>query len=119
MLSTHFGSAVLQSVEVSTVDGFQGQEKEIIIFSCVRTGGHRGNIGFLSDARRLNVAMTRAKCSLFVFGRAENLTQDPLWRALITDAKARGVFVPFDAWDSSSNAATSKAKITNLLYPSK
>lgn len=50
--------------QVSTVDGFQGQEREIIIMSCVRSNG----IGFLTDRQRLCVALTRAKHSLFLCG---------------------------------------------------
>ena len=53
-------------IEVNTVDGYQGREKNIILISCVRTG--KKGIGFLSDARRLNVALTRAKYAVFVLG---------------------------------------------------
>ena len=113
MLATCFGSAVLQSVEVSTVDGFQGQEKEIIIFSCVRTGDQRGNIGFLNDSRRLNVAITRAKCSLFMIGRAESLKNNSLWGELIRDAQERGAFVPFD--NSTWYKSMDNLNITNLF----
>jgi superfamily I DNA and/or RNA helicase len=49
-----------QGVEVGTVDGFQGREKEAIVISLVRSSQH-GGVGFLSDARRLNVAVTRAR----------------------------------------------------------
>jgi senataxin len=62
-------------VDVNTVDGFQGREKDIILFSCVRSagnaggGGAGGGIGFLDDLRRMNVALTRARHSLFVVGR--------------------------------------------------
>lgn len=58
-------------VEVNTVDAFQGQEKDIIIFSCVRSRnmhGEKKGIGFLRDTRRLNVALTRAKYCLYVIG---------------------------------------------------
>ena len=64
-------------VHVSTVDGFQGKEKDIIFISCVRSGDpllSRGEIGFLVDRNRTNVALTRAKEFLFVVGNASTLT---------------------------------------------
>ena len=59
------------NVRVSTVDSFQGQEKEVIILSCVRAGGR--TIGFLNDSKRVNVALTRAQHSLFIVGHRGTL----------------------------------------------
>ncbi|KAJ1453685.1 AAA domain-containing protein, partial [Pelagophyceae sp. CCMP2097] len=59
--------ARLPGVDVNTVDGFQGQERDVIIFTAVRTNTH-GGIGFLSNARRLNVALTRARRKVVVVG---------------------------------------------------
>eukprot|EP00029_Vermamoeba_vermiformis_P006270 TRINITY_DN2409_c0_g1_i4.p1 TRINITY_DN2409_c0_g1~~TRINITY_DN2409_c0_g1_i4.p1 ORF type:complete len:905 (-),score=247.83 TRINITY_DN2409_c0_g1_i4:1025-3715(-) len=72
--------SVIKSIEINTVDGFQGREKNIIIFSCVRAAGSGNSIGFLSDVRRMNVALTRAKMSLWVVGNSISLKNNSHWR---------------------------------------
>lgn len=72
--------------EVNTVDGFQGKEKDIIIMSTVRSN-QEGRIGFLSDARRFNVAVTRAKFALYIIGHATTLTHDRYWKLLLQHAE--------------------------------
>ncbi|XP_044589239.1 uncharacterized protein LOC123268325 isoform X2 [Cotesia glomerata] len=78
--------------QVSTVDGFQGQEREIIIMSCVRSNG----IGFLTDRQRLCVALTRAKHSLFLCGNFKTFERDETWGALIKDARSRNFYINTD-----------------------
>eukprot|EP01112_Ceratiomyxa_fruticulosa_P006385 TRINITY_DN17180_c0_g1_i1.p1 TRINITY_DN17180_c0_g1~~TRINITY_DN17180_c0_g1_i1.p1 ORF type:complete len:441 (-),score=71.05 TRINITY_DN17180_c0_g1_i1:10-1332(-) len=80
-------------IEINTVDGFQGREKSVIIFSCVRANRREG-IGFLSDIRRLNVALTRAKFSLWIIGNSHSLSSDNTWRSLIEHAKRSKSYMP-------------------------
>ena len=79
-------------VEVKTVDGFQGREKEIIIISTVRSN-ENGNIGFLRDLRRLNVAITRAKRKLIIIGNINTLKTNPTYARLIEFAKDNNVLI--------------------------
>ncbi|OXB33487.1 senataxin [Cryptococcus neoformans] len=93
-----FGSTILELVEFNTVDGFQGQEKDIIILSCVRSGPNLSHIGFLKDTRRMNVALTRAKSSLFIFGNGSTLERsDERWKIIVQDARDRGFFINYDS----------------------
>lgn len=69
-------------LEINTVDGFQGREKEAIIISCVRSNGE-GEIGFLSDARRMNVALTRARRCLIVVGDSATLGGHGFYASLL------------------------------------
>ncbi|KAJ1981526.1 DEAD-box type RNA helicase, partial [Dimargaris verticillata] len=90
-----FGKAIFDAIDFNTVDGFQGQEKDIIIFSCVRAAESGANVGFLADVRRMNVALTRARKSLFIVGHSNFLQGHPLWQKLIADAKQRQVHAQF------------------------
>ncbi|KAJ3270618.1 DEAD-box type RNA helicase [Terramyces sp. JEL0728] len=85
-----FGDEILNYIDINTVDGFQGQEKDIIILSCVRAS-RDSSVGFLSDRRRMNVALTRARYSLIVLGNRETLYTDPLWKSLILNAQDRNL----------------------------
>jgi len=68
-------------ITVNTVDGFQGQERDIIVISMVRNNDD-GNIGFLRDLRRMNVAITRARMKLFIMGDSKTMTRHPFYRKL-------------------------------------
>ncbi|KAL4543318.1 hypothetical protein Ndes2526B_g05382 [Nannochloris sp. 'desiccata'] len=87
------GSAdVLKEVAIETVDSYQGRQVDIVILSCVRAGAS-GGLGFVNDIRRLNVAITRARRSLWILGSVATLRSNVEWSALIDDAEERGVVV--------------------------
>ncbi|KAK4145391.1 SEN1 N terminal-domain-containing protein [Dichotomopilus funicola] len=83
-----YGEGITQDIEFNTTDAFQGRECEIIIFSCVRASP-TGGIGFMTDIRRMNVGLTRAKSSLWILGDSRALVQGEFWNKLIQDAKQR------------------------------
>ncbi|KAG2101040.1 SEN1 N terminal-domain-containing protein [Suillus discolor] len=92
-----FGRDIKGRVHFHTVDGFQGQEKDIIILSCVRAGPRVQSVGFLSDVRRMNVAITRARSSLFILGHAPTLERsDENWRNIVQDARERSLLTEAD-----------------------
>ncbi|KAI6193499.1 Regulator of nonsense transcripts 1 [Aphelenchoides besseyi] len=85
-------SKLYLEIEVANVDAFQGREKDIIIVTCVRSNS-TGGIGFLSDPRRLNVALTRARYGLVIIGNANVLARQSLWHNLITMFRDKGCLV--------------------------
>ena len=70
-----------RNISVNTVDGFQGQERDVILISLVRAND-RGDIGFLRDLRRMNVAITRARMKLIILGDVSTMTRHPFYRKL-------------------------------------
>lgn len=89
-----FGKDITNRVAFGTVDGFQGQEKDIVIVSAVRGGPSVSRIGHVSDVRRMNVAVTRARASLFILGNALTLERsDGKWKGVVQDARERKLLV--------------------------
>ncbi|WP_048103798.1 IGHMBP2 family helicase [Aciduliprofundum sp. MAR08-339] len=78
-----------EDLEIKSVDGFQGREKEVIVISFVRAND-RGELGFLTDLRRLNVAITRAKRKLIIVGNSKTLRAHPVYDSLIDYIEHRG-----------------------------
>ncbi|OMO65548.1 putative helicase MAGATAMA 3 [Corchorus olitorius] len=96
--SSAFGSSVTADIEFNTVDGFQGREVDILVLSTVRAsdsssspGIGSSSIGFVADVRRMNVALTRARLSLWILGNARTLQTNHNWAALVKDAKQRNL----------------------------
>lgn len=78
---TPFFKPFRNHISINTVDGFQGQERDVIVISLVRSNDE-GNIGFLRDLRRMNVAMTRARMKLIIIGDSNTLSRNPFYRRL-------------------------------------
>jgi ATP-dependent RNA/DNA helicase IGHMBP2 len=88
--------AIYDKLEIDTVDGFQGREKEAVVMSLVRSN-ETGEIGFLSDARRMNVALTRAKRKLIIVGDSATLGTDEFFKSLLTWIEETGSYKT--AWE--------------------
>jgi ATP-dependent RNA/DNA helicase IGHMBP2 len=72
----------IADLEINSIDGFQGREKDVVVISMVRSSPE-GEIGFLSDLRRTNVALTRARRKLIVVGDSATLSNDPFYKRMI------------------------------------
>ncbi|XP_031505640.1 uncharacterized protein LOC116267851 isoform X2 [Nymphaea colorata] len=121
-----FGSVTSADVEFNTVDGFQGREIDILILSTVRAcepdreepAVNSSVIGFVADVRRMNVALTRARLSLWVLGNAKTLQTNLHWASLLSNAKERNLVIsvhrPYESIFRSSSISrhtvTSKGK---------
>jgi len=93
---------VEQGLEVDTVDGFQGREKEAVVVSLTRAN-ESGEVGFLADVRRMNVAMTRARKKLVVVGDGATVARHPFYERFLRHAQATGAWR--SAWEREPVAA--------------
>ncbi|KAG1331997.1 hypothetical protein COCNU_02G019650 [Cocos nucifera] len=99
--SSAFGPEIVSDMEFNTVDGFQGREVDILVLSTVRASNsnakppiiNSSGIGFVADVRRMNVALTRAKYSLWMVSNARTLQTNLHWAALIQNSKERNLFI--------------------------
>jgi ATP-dependent RNA/DNA helicase IGHMBP2 len=83
-------------LEIDSVDGFQGREKEAVVYSMVRSNPE-GEVGFLADVRRTNVALTRARRKLIVIGDSATLAHHPFYQRLFTYYEEFGAYG--SVWD--------------------
>ena len=88
----HYFRRLRRHITVGTVDGFQGQERDVIVISLVRDNA-AGQIGFLRDLRRMNVAITRARMKLIIIGNAQTLGRHRFYHALAEHIRRNGEFV--------------------------
>ena len=78
-------------IEIDSVDGFQGREKEAVIISLVRSN-REGEVGFLADARRMNVALTRARRKLIVIGDSATITSHGFYQRMVKYFESIGAY---------------------------
>ena len=100
----HYFRRLKRHITVGTVDGFQGQERDVIVISLVRDNAE-GNIGFLRDLRRMNVAITRARMKLIIIGNAQTLSRHRFYRELIQHFRNQGEFIEIQPSDKQKNAS--------------
>ena len=92
-------------ITVNTVDGFQGQERDIIVISLVRSNDE-GQIGFLRDLRRMNVAITRARMKLIILGDVATMTRHPFYRQLYKYIQALNHETEYENQEETADAGT-------------
>ena len=85
-----------RGLEIGSIDSFQGREKEVIILGLVRSNG-KGEVGFLSDTRRMNVGMTRARRLLIVVGDSATISRHPFYQQFLHYVETLNVHQ--SAWD--------------------
>ena len=109
----------LNVIEINTVDAFQGREKDVVIFNCVRSNdieSLQGSLGFCTDVRRLNVAITRPRHFLFVIGNSETLLKCDTWAYMVYQHRAKQANGGYFALDRDFTSQLCPEMITELLY---
>ncbi len=94
----NFEKSKLHSLSIKTIDGFQGEERDIIYISLVRSN-ERQEIGFLSDLRRMNVAITRAKKKLVVVGDSATVGSNPFYKTFLEYCETHGMYRTAWEWN--------------------
>ncbi|KAE8806381.1 putative ATP-dependent helicase [Hordeum vulgare] len=105
-------------LRVNSVDGFQGSEEDVIILSTVRSNG-TGSVGFLSNRRRANVALTRARHCLWILGNAATLSgSGSIWRELVQDVTERRCLFEWDDGEGLSTAVSRRDQARGRMVES-
>jgi superfamily I DNA and/or RNA helicase len=99
LLRERLAPELAQGLEIGTVDGFQGREKEAVIVDLVRSNDD-GELGFLTDVRRMNVAITRARRFLMVVGDSGTLARHPFYERFLAHVEREGAWI--SAWSDEA-----------------
>ncbi len=109
----------LENVDVGTVDGFQGREKDVILLSCVRAKNPKSDtIGFLSNRQRLNVSLTRAKHAMYIICHKNSFRKDVNWNECMTNASDRDLIFKCSFAQADLNHNASLSPFVNQLISS-
>ncbi|KAK3258074.1 hypothetical protein CYMTET_32865 [Cymbomonas tetramitiformis] len=116
MVNEELDEADALGIDINTIDGFQGREKEVAIFSCVRADPKKG-IGFVGDQRRMNVGLTRGRASMIVVGHSTALKSNWYWYSLVRQAKtSKAMFTLKKPYDQSLARLTSGQPVEDEIY---